>query len=60
MPSGLADALVERMRRHSLGAEASRIGAVTNQHPGLVVSRTAIGGTRVITPPLGEQLPRIC
>jgi len=60
VPSGLADALVERMRRHPLGAEASRIGAVTDQHPGLVVSRTAIGGTRVITPPLGEQLPRIC
>jgi hydrogenase expression/formation protein HypE len=30
------------------------------EHPGMVVARTAIGGTRVVDLPVGEQLPRIC
>jgi hydrogenase expression/formation protein HypE len=30
------------------------------EHPGTVVARTALGGTRVVTLPIGEQLPRIC
>jgi hydrogenase expression/formation protein HypE len=36
------------------------IGRVVENHPRMVVMRTAIGGTRVIPMPLGEQLPRIC
>ena len=28
--------------------------------PGMVVARTALGGTRVVDLPIGEQLPRIC
>ncbi len=55
-----ADAVLDQLRRHPLGAEAARIGTVTDQHPGLVASRTRIGGTRLIPMPLGEQLPRIC
>jgi hydrogenase expression/formation protein HypE len=30
------------------------------EHPGLVAIRTALGGSRVVPLPLGEQLPRIC
>jgi hydrogenase expression/formation protein HypE len=26
----------------------------------MVVARTALGGTRVVNMPIGEQLPRIC
>jgi len=55
-----ADAVLDQLRRHPLGAEAARIGTVTDQHPGLVAARTKIGGTRLIPMPLGEQLPRIC
>jgi hydrogenase expression/formation protein HypE len=33
---------------------------VTDEHPGVVVARTPIGGTRVVDLPLSEQLPRIC
>jgi hydrogenase expression/formation protein HypE len=55
-----ADALLEVMRRHPLGAEAALIGEVTSEHPGLVISHNAFGGTRVIDRPYGEQLPRIC
>jgi hydrogenase expression/formation protein HypE len=31
-----------------------------DEHPGMVVARTAIGGRRVVDLPLGEILPRIC
>jgi hydrogenase expression/formation protein HypE len=33
---------------------------VTDQHPGVVVARTGIGGMRVVDTMIGEQLPRIC
>lgn len=39
---------------------AARIGQVVAEHPGVVVARTGIGGTRVVDLPLAEQLPRIC
>ncbi len=55
-----AGAVLAAMRRHPLGQRAERIGEVTANHPGLVVTRTAIGGTRVIPMQLGEPLPRIC
>jgi hydrogenase expression/formation protein HypE len=55
-----ADDVLDQMRRHPLGAEAVRIGTVTDQHPGRVAARTRIGGSRLIPMPLGEQLPRIC
>ena len=48
------------MRGHALGGEAVRIGTVTDAHPGLVVVRTGIGGSRVLEKPYGELLPRIC
>lgn len=53
-------AVLEAMRAHPLGRKAVRIGRVTAEHPKLVVLRTGIGGTRVLDPPHGELLPRIC
>jgi hydrogenase expression/formation protein HypE len=55
-----ADAILERMRTHPVASRAVIIGTVTDQHPGLLVTKTAIGGTRVVPMQLGEQLPRIC
>jgi hydrogenase expression/formation protein HypE len=55
-----ADRALETMRAHPLGAQASRIGTVVDAHPGVVVARTALGATRVLDLPIGEQLPRIC
>jgi hydrogenase expression/formation protein HypE len=60
VPAAVAEPLLETMRRHPLGAKAVRIGQVTDQHPGMVVARTGIGGTRVVDMQIGEQLPRIC
>ncbi len=56
----MADEVVDQMRRHPLGREAVVIGSVVAEHPGMVLMRTEIGGTRVLDLMFGEQLPRIC
>jgi hydrogenase expression/formation protein HypE len=55
-----AASVLETMRAHSLGREAVAIGKVVEQHPGMLVARTAIGASRVVAMQIGEQLPRIC
>jgi hydrogenase expression/formation protein HypE len=60
VPRDHADAVLAAMRAHPLGAEAAVIGEAVAEHPGMVVARTGLGGTRVVDMPLGEQLPRIC
>ncbi len=55
-----ADVALAAARTVPEGTGAVRIGTVVDEHPGLVVARTGIGGTRVIDIPLAEQLPRIC
>jgi hydrogenase expression/formation protein HypE len=60
VPPAVADEVLAAMRAHPRGAAARRIGTCVADHPGMVVARTALGGTRVVTLPIGEQLPRIC
>jgi hydrogenase expression/formation protein HypE len=60
LPEHLADAALATLRDHPLGASAVRIGRVVTDHPGMVVMRTAMGGTRVVDMLPGDQLPRIC
>lgn len=48
------------MRRHPEGAEATVIGMVVADHPGLFVGTTSLGANRVIDTQIGERLPRIC
>ena len=55
-----ADDVLAAMRAHPLGRGAQVIGTCGTEHPTMVVARTALGGTRVIDLPIGEQLPRIC
>ena len=55
-----AEEALELLKRNGYGVGAARIGRVVAEHPGTVVARTAIGGTRVVDLPLAEQLPRIC
>ena len=55
-----ADRVLDAMRAHPLGGRAAVIGRCVADHPGMVVARTALGGTRVVDLPVGEQLPRIC
>ena len=52
--------VLDAMRAHPLGREAAIIGEAVAAHPGTVLLRTEVGGTRVIDLPFNEQLPRIC
>jgi hydrogenase expression/formation protein HypE len=56
----MADAVLAQMHAHPLGRDAVRIGEVVSEHPGMVLMKTEIGGTRVLDVMFGEQLPRIC
>ncbi|HRW05425.1 MAG TPA: hydrogenase expression/formation protein HypE [Caldilineaceae bacterium] len=60
VPAGVAEEVWATMQQHPLGRAAQIIGQVTEQHPGVVVARTGIGGSRVVDMQVGEQLPRIC
>jgi hydrogenase expression/formation protein HypE len=60
IPAAQADAVLAAMRAHPYGRQATIIGQVVEQHPGMVVAKTGIGGTRVVDMQVGEQLPRIC
>ncbi len=55
-----ADAVLDTMRSHELGAEAVIIGEVTADDRAIVVAKTSLGAHRIVDLPLGEQLPRIC
>jgi hydrogenase expression/formation protein HypE len=60
VPADAADEVLAAMRAHEYGKGATVIGACVGEHPGMVVAKTGLGGTRVVDLPLGEQLPRIC
>ena len=60
VPTECADAAVAAMRGCDEGAGACVVGAVTDEHPGLVVVRTGFGGTRIVDMLVGDPLPRIC
>lgn len=55
-----ADEILRRIRKHSVGTNAVRIGTITSEHPGQVICKSLIGGRRVVQMLPGEQLPRIC
>lgn len=56
----IADSLVRTMRKHPFGKEARIIGEVKDAPSGMVLLKTAIGGTRIVDMLSGDQLPRIC
>jgi hydrogenase expression/formation protein HypE len=60
VPPDHAEAVLAAMRAHPYGSGATVMGAVTADHPGVVVAKTPYGARRVLDLPLGEQLPRIC
>lgn len=60
VPPERVHVLLERMRMVPGAEDAACIGYVLADHPGRVVVRTRIGGSRILAMPLGEQLPRIC
>jgi hydrogenase expression/formation protein HypE len=51
---------LEILRRHPVSVNAANIGLVAEQSAPLVTIKSAIGGSRILDMPGGEQLPRIC
>ena len=60
VPESRAEACLAAMRGHPYGRDAAMIGQVVEDHPEMVLARTAVGATRVVDLPAGELLPRIC
>ena len=56
----IADTALAMMQGDPKGQGAARIGEVVDTHPGQVVIKSLIGGSRVVHMLPGEQLPRIC
>jgi len=51
---------VAAMQAHPHGGNATRIGEIHAEPPGIVVLRTTLGGTRIVDMLVGDPLPRIC
>ncbi|MFQ6095895.1 MAG: AIR synthase-related protein [Candidatus Bathyarchaeia archaeon] len=54
-----ADNVLDALRETKEGRDAEIIGVVTNQFKEVVLE-TVIGGRRIISPPIGDPVPRIC
>jgi len=53
------DGVLEAIRETPEGAEAAIIGEVTDEVTGVVLE-TIVGGRRIVDPPVGDPVPRIC
>lgn len=56
----IAKKVIELMKNDEKGKNSAIIGEITSEHPGKVVMHSSIGGKRIVSPLIGEQLPRIC
>jgi len=57
---GRLDEALEILTGNPLGSGTCQIGEVVADHARMVHLRTIIGGARILEPPAGELLPRIC
>jgi hydrogenase expression/formation protein HypE len=55
-----ADTALAALRSHPLGGAAAIIGRVKDAPGGLVLLKTAFGGSRIVDLLVGDPLPRIC
>ena len=60
VPEDQADAALAAMWANEYGGGARVIGAVTAQHPRMVIMRTSLGTERIVDMLAQDQLPRIC
>jgi hydrogenase expression/formation protein HypE len=60
VPPDEAGTALAALRADPLGADAAIIGEVTDAHAGMVMLKTAVGGSRVLDMLVGDPLPRIC
>lgn len=55
-----AEEVLEAIRSTETGKNACIIGEVTDSHPGRVILETIVGGKRIMEPPVGDPVPRVC
>jgi hydrogenase expression/formation protein HypE len=55
-----AEQILAAIKKLPNGKNAAIIGEVKNERPKYVLSKTIIGGHRIIEKPIGEQIPRVC
>ena len=55
----MAEEIVRVLRRSPLGKNAAIVGRATSKYE-RVVLRTEVGGHRILEPPVGDPVPRIC
>jgi hydrogenase expression/formation protein HypE len=56
----MAESVLKMMLQDEKGKNSAIIGEITIDHPTKVVMNSLIGGKRIVSPLIGEQLPRIC
>jgi hydrogenase expression/formation protein HypE len=54
-----AEELLETLQQTKEGKNAEIIGETTGQFKGVAV-QTTVGGKRILAPPIGDPIPRIC
>ncbi len=55
-----AEEVLKIIKSTELGKDAQIIGEVTPDHPGKVILETVVGGKRIMEPPMGDPVPRVC
>jgi hydrogenase expression/formation protein HypE len=52
--------VLQAIKSTKLGRDAQIIGEVVDKYRGKVVLETVVGGRRIMEPPLGDPVPRVC
>ncbi len=60
VPEEEGEKAVEILRKNPLGKDAEIIGKVISEYKGKVIIKSSYGSKRILEPPSGELLPRIC
>ncbi len=60
VPQEEAEKILSVMKNNSLGKDAQIIGKTVSDYTGKVILKSPYGSKRVMEPPAGELLPRIC
>jgi hydrogenase expression/formation protein HypE len=56
----MADQVLKALHSHKLGKDAAIIGHAVESDKYRVIMKTEIGGKRILEPPAGDPVPRIC
>jgi len=55
-----AHSVLQAIKKTKYGKEATIIGIVKSERPGMVILKTKVGGHRIVEMPYGEPIPRVC